>query len=107
MKLAGPVLEQVAAAYALGTLGERARRRFEALLARDIGARRAWQEWEQRLSALTPELPSVRPPDTAWSAIEQRLQGRPRVPTPSRARWMLAAALLLAIAVVLWTGFRP
>jgi anti-sigma-K factor RskA len=103
MKLQGQALQQVAAAYALGSLGPRARRRFEALLARDLMARRAWQQWEERLAVLGQDLPPVRPPDTSWQAIESRLGQKP----PPRAwtrRWTLLAALVLAAAVALvWT----
>jgi anti-sigma-K factor RskA len=107
MNLQGQALQQVAGAYALGSLGPRARRRFEAILARDLMARRAWQQWEERLSALAQDLPPVRPPDKAWQAIEQRIGPKP----PSRAwtrRWALIAALVLAAAVALvWRTSSP
>ena len=101
MKLQGRALQQVAAAYALGSLTPRAGRRFESLLAQDLAARRAWQQWEERLSGLAREMPPVRPPDHTWQAIEQRI-----APPPPRARapnrWLLIAALVLGAAVLLW-----
>ncbi len=108
MKLQGRALQQVAGAYALGSLGPRARRRFEALLARDLLARRAWQQWEQRLSGIAQDLPPVRPPDRTWQLIEQRIEQKPQPRAWSR-RWVLIAALVLAVAVVLvWTRtLRP
>lgn len=108
MRLQGQRLEQVAGAYALGSLSPRARRRFEALMMRDIAARRAWQQWEQRLSALTPDIPSVRPPDGSWSAIEQRLARKPSPRGNFPGRWLLAAVLVVGIAVfVMWRKVRP
>jgi DNA-directed RNA polymerase specialized sigma24 family protein len=101
-------LGYAAAAHALGTLSPRARRRFRALLMRDIAARRAWQQWEQRLSTLTPDIPTVRPPDNAWGAIEKRVD--PKTPARARAqvRWLLAAVVIAAIALVLvWRKVRP
>jgi DNA-directed RNA polymerase specialized sigma24 family protein len=100
-------LDYVAAAYALGTLGLRTRRRFKALLMRDIAARRAWQQWEQRLSTLTPDIPTVRPPDNAWRAIEKRVDPKTPPRTRSPMRWLLAAVVIAAIALVLaWRKVR-
>jgi anti-sigma-K factor RskA len=108
VRLQGQRLEQVAGAYALGSLSPRASRRFEALLLRDIAARRAWQQWEERLSTLTADIPPVRPPDRTWRAIEQRLQKKPSMPGRSRVRWLLAAVLVAGAALVLvWTKVRP
>ncbi|MEO8315036.1 MAG: hypothetical protein ABI645_09600 [Pseudomonadota bacterium] len=107
MKLQERALQLVAGAYALGTLSPRSRRRFEALLTRDIVARRAWQQWEQRLSALAPDLPPVRPPDKTWQAIEQRLEQQSPPQAKSPLRWLLAAALVVGIAcVVVWRKLR-
>jgi anti-sigma-K factor RskA len=100
MRPQGNVLQQMAGAYAVGSLSPRARRRFEAMLERDVLARRAWLQWEERLSALVPELPPVRPADRTWSAIEQRLVQKPKSRSRSTS-WVLVAALLLAIVAVL------
>jgi anti-sigma-K factor RskA len=100
MKLQGRALQQVAGAYALGSLAPRARRRFEALLERDLMARRAWQQWEERLSGLARDLPPVRPPEAAWLSIAQRVEPAPRRAQSSR-RWLLLAALVIGIAVLL------
>jgi RNA polymerase sigma-70 factor (ECF subfamily) len=99
VNLQGRALEYVAAAYALGTLNPRARRGFEKRLAHDIAARRAWQQWEERLSMLTPDIPPVRPPDNAWATLEKRLEQKmaPHVRRP-RGRWLLVAAVIVAIA---------
>lgn len=107
MRLQGRTLDQVAGAYALGTLSPRARRRFESLLLRDIHIRRAWQQWEQRLSEFTADIPPVRPSDRAWAAIEKRLQQKQAPREKSQLRWLLAAALIVGIALVaLWWKVR-
>jgi anti-sigma-K factor RskA len=108
MRLAGRQLEQVAGAYALGSLSPRARRRFEALMARDVAARRAWQQWEARLSEIAPDIPPVRPPASTWPAIEQRLAGKSSSRVKHPGRWLFAAALVVGIAVfVMWRKVRP
>lgn len=109
MKLQGRTLEQVAGAYALGTLSPRARRRFETHLSHDITVRRAWQQWEARLSTLTPDIPTVRPPDRMWESIEKRLiQKKSPALARSRLVWLLAAALVAGIAfVMVWRKVRP
>lgn len=108
MRLQGRALEQVAGAYALGTLSPRTRRRFESLLLRDIRIRRTWQQWEERLSEFTADIPPVRPPDRAWASIEKRLEQKPPARAKSQLRWLVATALMVAIALVLvWTKVRP
>jgi len=99
-KLQGGAREYAAAAYALGILGSRARRRFATLLRHDISARRSWQQWDERLAGLAPELPPVRPPDDAWTRIEARIVPPPRSSWMTSRRWALLAALVLGFAVV-------
>jgi anti-sigma-K factor RskA len=107
MRLQGRALQQMAGAYALGTLSPRARRRFESLLLRDIQIRRAWQQWEQRLWEFTPDIPPVRPSDNTWAAIEKRLQQKELPRAKSPLRWLLAAALIVGIAcLTLWWKLR-
>lgn len=101
MRLEGEVLQQLAASYALGSLGQRARRRFEAELARSVAARRAWQQWEERLARLDRELPPVRPQDATWKLIEKRLSPR-QARSRSPGRWLLAAAMLAGLLLVVF-----
>lgn len=106
MKLQGRALEQMAAAYALGSLSPLASRRFEALLAHDINVRRAWQQWEGRLSVLAAEPLQVRPHDRTWQAIEARIS-KPGPKPRSQLRWLLPAMIVLAAAVwLIWTQLR-
>jgi anti-sigma-K factor RskA len=106
MKLQGRALQQMAGAYALGTLSPRARRRFESLMLRDIHIRRACQQWEQRLAEFTADIPPVRPPDRAWSDIEKRLDQKPPQRARRPQRWLLGAAMITALAILLWWKFR-
>lgn len=107
MNLQGRTLDHMAGAYALGTLSPRAQRRFEALMTRDIAVRRAWQQWEQKLAALSPDIPPVRPADKAWQAIEKRIEQKSPPRAKSQLRWLLAAALVAGIAfAMVWRKVR-
>ena len=73
MKLAAPALRSaVAAEYALGNLGARARCRFERLLADDAALRAELASWRLRLdTAAAPEC--VAPPPEVWLRINRTL----------------------------------
>lgn len=66
------LLDHLAAAYVLGTLGPRARRRFERLCRTLPAAADAVRDWERRLAPLAAPLPPVRPSAQLWRAIEAR-----------------------------------
>jgi anti-sigma-K factor RskA len=102
MNLHGRALEYVAGAYVLGTLSPRACRRFEALMKQNITARRAWQQWEERLSGLALNVPPVRPHDRTLPNILARVQKHAQRPKRfTQGRWALVAAIVLALAVAL------
>ena len=105
MRLHSQTRQLLAGAYALGTLSGRARRRFQRMLERDIELRHAWQAWEERLAHLAPDMPAVRPPDSAWSRIEQQLE---QVPARTKSpRWNLLIVIFAAVALlVLWLKVR-
>ncbi len=100
MRPQGRVLQQLAGAYAVGALSARTRRRFEALLERDLAARRAWHQWEERLSDLVPPLPPVRPSGETWQRIESRVEPKQQPRKRMAYRWVLIATLLLGVAAV-------
>lgn len=102
-KVPGHTRDYAAGSYVLGTLSSRARRRFAFLLRHDITARRSWQQWDERLAGLAPELPPVRPPDDAWTRIEARIVPAPRSRWMTPRRWTLLAALVLGFGVVVVT----
>lgn len=68
-------VDQLAAAYVLGTLAGPARRRFEAVLLKHPMARENVAEWQQRLQPLAESLPPVRPSAQVLQRIEQRAFG--------------------------------
>ncbi len=78
MKYTDPELrDQLAAAYALGTLRGAARRRFERLMAADPALKTLTEDWALRLNALAERAPAVEPPPALWRAIERGLERRP------------------------------
>lgn len=117
--------ELLAAEYALGTLRGAARRRFETWLVDDADLAVRAAAWQERLSPLMHDVPSRRPPQRVWDAIEARLPGdagarvRPVVaPAPSSpswwdrvALWRGASAAFAAIAlfaiVTAWKAQHP
>lgn len=70
------LLDRLAAKFALGTLGGRARPRFERLLHELPAARAALVSWEERLAGLAGSVPHVAPPERIWAAIDARTAPR-------------------------------
>ncbi len=108
------LIDALAAEYVLGTLGGRARRRFERWRSTEWHVERRVQAWEERLSGLALRLTPMRPSPHVWSRIEQRISATAAPGTqaprsegadarrPSRWRALAAAA---AVIVVLVGGF--
>ena len=94
-------LDALAAAYALGTLGPRARRRLAAVGQRDPVVATALRQWEWRLSALADGRPGVTPSPRVWERIRSRLgfadAGPARKGTSSP--WWSSLALWRGLAV--------
>jgi anti-sigma-K factor RskA len=67
------LIDSLAAEYVLGTLGGRARRRFERWLSREWHVQRRVQVWEERLVGLALRLSPMRPSPHVWSQIEKRI----------------------------------
>jgi anti-sigma-K factor RskA len=94
-----PLLDHLAAQYALGTLAPRARHRFRRHLLRSLPARNALEAWERRLGGLAAAVPPVAPPEHVWQGIARRLPGARQPehagrPAP-RSRWLAWASPLL------------
>jgi len=66
-------LDALAAAYALGTLLGRIRRRLDRVAQTDPTVAAALRGWEWRLAALTEGIPGVTPPLHVWEGIRKRL----------------------------------
>lgn len=63
------LLEKLAGAYVLGTMGARARPRFSRLLAESTQAQRAVAQWNNELAPLYSSVPPMQPPADLWQAI--------------------------------------
>jgi len=68
------LLEHLASAYVLGTLGHGARRRFERLQRDRADVRARVAQWEARLGQLAVSLPAHTPSPAVWAAIAARTQ---------------------------------
>ena len=109
------LIDALAAEFVLGTLGGRARRRFERWRSKEWHVERRVQAWEERLAGLALRLTPMRPSPHVWANIEKRIgataaQGtRPTrgAPPPAQTRtssWRPLAAAA-AILVVLVGGY--
>jgi len=90
-----PRLDALAREYALGTLGGRARRRFERVLRDSPAARHVVLVWQGRLATLTEPVPPLTPRPAVWNGLESRLF--PTAPkSASRRGWLSGLAGTLA-----------
>jgi anti-sigma-K factor RskA len=100
------LIDALAAEYVLGTLGGRARRRFERWRSKEWHVERRVQAWEERLSGLALRLSPMRPSPHVWSQIEKRIGAesagtRTATSPPQRAaRWQAIAASVALLAVL-------
>lgn len=86
MKLVDPELRSaLAAEYALGLMPARARRRFEAMLARDAGLREQLTFWQERLAEIPAQLKPVTPRERVWTALAREVLVDENKVTPLRA----------------------
>jgi anti-sigma-K factor RskA len=72
------LLDKLAGAYVLGTMGAGARRRFARLHAGSSEVQRAVADWHNRLAPLYGAIPAVAPPPAVWMRIAGRIQPCPR-----------------------------
>ncbi|MDP3654608.1 MAG: anti-sigma factor [Rhodoferax sp.] len=98
MKYTHPaLLDHLASAYVLGTLGGGARRRFERLLHDRSDVRMQVALWEARLGQLAVSIPERSPSPRLWSAIEARTRPGPAPAVTGAAapglRWLKPAGL--------------
>ncbi|MEY2953783.1 MAG: hypothetical protein RLZZ401_1870, partial [Pseudomonadota bacterium] len=118
-----PLLDQLAASYALGTLRGGARRRFEALARDSVTVRTTALLWHERMSAMTELQIAQQPSPNVWkriaNVIEADALAAPSVAQPAgleqalrqlktRLSWWRGAALAgglasLAAVTVGWT----
>src|SRR5512144_2812818 len=89
-------LDALAAAYALGTLPGRARRRLDRIARADPTVAAALRGWEWRLAALTEGMPGITPPHHVWEGIRTRLGLSPETDsadTRAAAPWWASLSL--------------
>jgi anti-sigma-K factor RskA len=94
MRYSSPELvDRLAAAYVLGTLSPRTRRRFERLQRERADVQLAVAQWEARLGTLAQAVPPVKPSPRVWAAIEAqtRPSARAAASSSSKGRWWLPA----------------
>jgi anti-sigma-K factor RskA len=100
--------EQLAAEYVLGTLGGRARKRFEHLLRQYPHLQQKVEEWELSLNKLSGRITPVEPPPQIWQNLQHSLFQQ-----PAALRWyerislwrgltMVSSALAVVLAVMLF-----
>ncbi|WP_411879095.1 anti-sigma factor domain-containing protein [Polaromonas sp. YR568] len=83
------LLEHLASAYVLGTLGNGARRRFERLQRDRADVRARVAQWEARLGQLAVSVPAHKPSPRVWAAIAARTQpSGMQHPQQARAAWL-------------------
>ena len=111
MKPSDPVLDELAAAYALGTLRGGARRRFERWMQQRPALRERVDVLQRRLAPMASLLPPASAPAHTWQHIENRLFGAASQPAGSRSprrgwAWRLAAtwASVASLALVALGG---
>ena len=112
MKLSLNAAQQLAAAYALGTLRGRARRRFERIARQDDVVARLISRWEIELAKLAENVPAIEPPARVWREIESRTSPRASDPGSRTSLWrafgLLAGGLAtVLVAFVVWTSSVP
>ncbi|WP_066158561.1 anti-sigma factor [Hydrogenophaga pseudoflava] len=120
------LLDQLAAAYAIGTLRGGARRRFETLARERAPVRAAALVWQSRVASMTELAPAVTPSPVVWTRIHNLIEAEreqaamaaaraePAPPPPtgwwrSLALWRGAAgagALATVLAVVTTVSLR-
>ena len=80
------IRQQLAAEYVLGTMPERARRRFESQLKLSPALRASVAEWEARLTPMANSVAEITPPRRVWQAIQRRIDGATE-PKPAADWW--------------------
>jgi anti-sigma-K factor RskA len=110
-------IEQLAAAYVAGTLGGRARRRFEAVMRRQPALVAAVNGWTQRLAPLHLALPAQVPSAALWGRIAKATDTAPAAAAAAPSWWCrllapvpagaLAMGLLMGTLLpTLWQAYR-
>ena len=106
MKLSSDATQQLAAAYALGTLRGPARRRLEEMARADEALASLMRRWELALAPLAAKVPATDPPARVWRNIESRTSPRASNVEARSSLWRpfgLIAGGLAAVLVAFFT----
>jgi anti-sigma-K factor RskA len=108
-KLSPELAHALAAEYVVGTLRGRARRRFEAIVAKDHSVADIVRRWEGELTPLAQQVGAVEPPARVWKAIEARIAPRESHPGVFwKGFGLLAGGLAtVLVAAFLWLSIAP
>jgi anti-sigma-K factor RskA len=99
-----PLLDQLAASYALGTLRGGARRRFETLARASASVRASALIWQERLASLTELQASEVPSSNVWKRIENLVAAQPQTRAAPVAAPQASMTERLRRALGLWRG---
>ena len=105
MKLSANAAQQLAAAYALGTLRGPARRRLEEMARGDEVLASLMHRWELALAPLAENVAGVDPPARVWRAIESRISPSTAYRQPFTAFWRPFGLIAAGLATVLLAFF--
>jgi anti-sigma-K factor RskA len=101
------LVDRLAAAYVLGTLEGRARRRFERMQRTSLELQRAVSAWEHRLSPLAEAISAVKPPARVWRGIARRIAPPRRFQSLELWHGLTFAASAAAIALAVTLLLMP
>ena len=104
MKLSRDAAQAMAAAYALGTLRGRPRRRLERMARDDRSLASLMRHWELALAPLANSVPAVEPPARVWKGIDARIAPRDTTPAAS-SFWRPFGLVAAGLATVLLAFF--
>lgn len=96
-------LDALAAAYVLGTLPGRARKRLAQVAQTDTVVAATIREWEQRLAPFSEAAPPITPPPRLWRLIALRL-GLEQVRPPAPGPWWTRVAIWRGFALASFTA---
>ena len=99
-----PLVDQLAASYALGTLRGGARRRFEILARDNATLRAAALIWQSRLASVAELQPEVAPSPAVWKRIENLINAEKQVQALQAARIAPVAPSAAATANGWWSS---